>query len=101
MQRNHPSIKKNSIEGIFDEQKTWQDDESVIAKVFEDFYLKLFTSTSPIDFSEILDVVQTKVTPEMNGRLVKEFLPQEVHRALKQMYPLKAPGPNNMPPLFY
>ena len=37
----------------------------------------------------------------MNGCLVKEFLPQEVHRALKQIFPLKALGPDGMPPLFY
>ena len=50
-------FQKNSIDGIFDEQKNWQDDESAVAKVFGDYYSKLFTSTSPTDFSEILDVV--------------------------------------------
>ena len=37
----------------------------------------------------------------MNGHLVKEFLPQEVHRALKQIFPLKTPSLDGMPPLFY
>ena len=37
----------------------------------------------------------------MNGHLVKEFLPQEVRRALKQMFLLKAPGQYGMSPLFY
>ena len=30
-----------------------------------------------------------------------DFCGEEVWMALKQMYPLKAPGPNGMPPLFY
>ena len=92
-------FQKNSIVGIFDEQENWEDDELAVAKVFEDYYSKFFTSTSPTDFSEILDAVQTKVTPEMNGRLVKEFLPQEVHCVLKQMFPLKALGLDGMLPL--
>ena len=37
----------------------------------------------------------------MNGLLVKEFLPQEVYCALKQMYPLKASSLDGMPPLLY
>ena len=50
-------FQKNSIEGIFDEQKNWKDDESAIAKVLGDYYSKLFTSISPTNFSEILDGV--------------------------------------------
>ena len=33
--------------------------------------------------------------------LSQEFSEQEVATALKQMAPLKAPGPNGIPPLFY
>ena len=41
------------------------------------------------------------VTDEMNVDLVKEFIELEVKEALNQMAPLKAPGPDGMPPLFY
>lgn len=37
----------------------------------------------------------------MNSSLLREFLPSEVSRALKQMYPLKAPSLDGMPPLFF
>ena len=41
------------------------------------------------------------VTDEMNAELVKEFTALEVKEALNQMAPLKAPGSDGMPPLFY
>lgn len=50
---------------------------------------------------ELLDVVHTKVTVRRNATLIKEFHAGEVEKALKQMHPLTAPGPNGMPPLFY
>ena len=37
----------------------------------------------------------------MNEQLIKEFQPSEVFQALKQIYHLKGPGPDGMPPLFY
>ena len=37
----------------------------------------------------------------MNISLTKEFTRQEVDLALKDMAPLKAPGPDGMPPLFF
>ena len=48
-----------------------------------------------------MEVVQSKVLESMNARLTRDFQAEEVHRALKQMYPLKAPGPNGMPHLFF
>ena len=49
----------------------------------------------------MLQALQPKVTMEMNRMLGKVFTEDEVRRAMKQMYPLKAPGPDGMPPLFY
>jgi hypothetical protein len=37
------------------------------------------------------------VTEEMNNQLIKEFIAEEVDVALKQMAPLKAPGPDGLP----
>ncbi|KAL0013801.1 hypothetical protein SO802_000870 [Lithocarpus litseifolius] len=37
----------------------------------------------------------------MNAELVKPYIMEEIDVAINQMAPLKAPGPNGMPPLFY
>ena len=37
----------------------------------------------------------------MNATLIAPFREDEVKEALKQMAPLKTPGPDGMPPLFY
>ena len=43
-----------------------------------DYYLELFSSSSPTDFTEILEAVQPKVTLKMNSWLIKEFHSGEV-----------------------
>lgn len=49
----------------------------------------------------MMEAVQPKVSEAMNSRLIGEFQAEEVYGALKQMYHLKAPGPDGMPPLFF
>ncbi|XP_073353887.1 uncharacterized protein [Aegilops tauschii subsp. strangulata] len=73
-------------------------DGSVCAHEGEDkqeihaFYQALYTSQGVFDTSELLAHVPVKVTPEMNEMLTKPFEAQEVHDALFQMAPSKAPG---------
>ena len=50
---------------------------------------------------ELLDAIHTRVTARMNVVLLQEFRAPEVEEALKQMHPLKALGPDDMPRLFY
>ena len=38
---------------------------------------------------------------EMNNMLLEEFTPEEVKKALFQMNPTKAPGPDGMNTLFF
>ena len=89
------------IEGISDEAGVWKDDESVVEMIFKDYYLELFVSSNPNEFTDLLEAVQPKVTESMNSSLLREFQSSEVYRALKQMYPLKALGPNGMPLYFF
>ena len=92
---------KNHIEGIFYGNEVWHEEEAKIVEIFVDYYTGLFSSSSPMDFEEILHAIKPKVSREMNVVLSREFHEDEVRKALKKMYPLKAPGPDGMPPLFY
>ena len=87
--------------GIRDEQDTWRVQSKEINKVLTDYYKALFTSTRKDDSTQVLACVPSVITDEMNDSLCCEFGESEVYEALKQMAPLKAPGPDGKPPLFY
>ena len=71
--------------------------EGIILK----YYSNLFQSSQPTEFAELIEAVVPKVSQEMNSSLTSELQGVEVFKALKQMYPLKSPGPDGMPPLFF
>ena len=84
-----------------DANDVWQEDDARMEEIVVEYYNDLFSSTNPIDFTELLNAVQQKVSLAMNEELTRDFTGVEVRAALKQMYPFKAPGPDGMPPLFY
>ena len=71
----------------------------IVEGIIVDYYSTLFSSSNPMDFRELIDAVEPKVTNAMNQMLLRDFQEFEVKTALKQMYPRKAPGPHGMPPL--
>ncbi|KAK9989615.1 hypothetical protein SO802_029854 [Lithocarpus litseifolius] len=93
--------RRNKISGIFDLNGVWVSQPDLIASSFTDYYQALFTSSNPILEEATLTSVPKLITVEMNAMLSQEFMDWEVQTALKQMAPLKAPGPDGMPPLFY
>ena len=66
-----------------------------------EFYANLFTSSNPCHLERILEGVQPMVTEDMRTGLAKPFTVEEVECAFKDMAPLKAPGSDGMPSLFY
>ena len=66
-----------------------------------DFCANLFTTSNPQNLDSIMEGVQKVVTEEMNSKLTAIYTMEKVELAIKEMAPLKAPGPNDMPPLFY
>lgn len=84
-----------------DANDVWKDDDSNMEEIVVDYYNNLFTSSQPKDFTELLNVVQLKVSMAMNEELTQSFTRAEVRLALKQMYPLKAPGAGWNAPMFF
>ncbi|KAL4627161.1 hypothetical protein ACB092_05G147900 [Castanea dentata] len=76
---------RNMISKIMDPNGAWQDDEVRIGMVS----------------NEMLDALKAKVTDRMNSMLIQDFQAHEVEKALNKMHPMKAPGPDGMPPFFY
>ena len=65
------------------------------------YFKSLFTASEGIVSIGAFDYVPIVIDEEMNGSLSREFEASEVAIALQQMAPLKAPGLDGMPLLFY
>ena len=89
------------IEGIRDEEGRWRNQSNDISSVLVNYFKNLFTLTEHIMPQDVLSCVLAIIDDEMNAALSKEVDEKEVEEALHQMAPLKALGPDGMPPLFY
>ena len=56
---------------------------------------------NPTNLENTTQYLITIINEEMNAKLVADFEASEVHDAIKQMAPLKAPDLDGMPPIFY
>lgn len=79
--------KRNRIHGLRNKNNEWCTSDHQIAEIVVNFYEYLFTSSQPSAMHAILEVIETKV--------------MEVELVLKHMEPLKAPGLDCMPPIFF
>ena len=89
------------MEGIRDEEGVSRTSQEKMGEVMVNYYKTLFTSTEGVVSTSMLECVPIVIDEEMNASLCREFEAGEVATALQQMAPLKAPGPDGMPPLFY
>ena len=94
-------FRKNLIREIRDRNGAWLTKQEEIGHMMESYYKEIF-STSNLNIEvDSLEKIPCMVTDEMNVDLMKEFTELEVKEALNQMAPLKVPGPDGMPSLFY
>ena len=93
--------RRNTINSIRDENGNWHESIDGIAEVAVSYFKNLYSTSYPTCILEVLDTIPTKVTEDMNQRLIQEFTREEVEAALKQMHPTKAPDPDGMSVIFF
>ena len=87
--------------GINDPHGVWKVEPNDIRGVLINFYQELFTTTNPTLHQDVLNQIPQVISDDMNQDLMCKFEEWEVVQALKQMAPMKAPGPDGMPLLFF
>jgi hypothetical protein len=65
------------------------------------YFSSMFTPMTGNTNTDMLHMIQPRVTQQMNESLCAEFTVQEVKQALDSIGDLKAPGADGMPALFY
>ena len=93
--------RKNLIRKLKDPNGRVMDTNEDIADCLVHYYQHLLQSHNQQFCSVATNSIQKVITEDMNSMLSSEFTLLEVKQAINQMAPLKAPGPNGMPPLFY
>ena len=91
----------NYITKLYDSTGRWCTRQSQVNDTILGFYRDLFTSANSENLADVLEVIPQVVTESMNASLTRAFTIEEVEAAVKEMAPLKAPGPDDIPPLFY
>ena len=92
---------RNRIVGLHDEDGHWITEEKGVEKVAVDYFVGLFSTTSPTEFDDFLDEITPSITHQTNQRLLRMATEEEVRQALFMMHPEKAPGPDGMTALFF
>jgi hypothetical protein len=92
---------KNKINRIRDTSGNWTDDPENIKEIANSFFKDLYSRDAHICPDEIIDLVHSPITEEVNASLCAEFSDEEIGDALFQIGPLKAPGPDGMPGRFF
>jgi hypothetical protein len=95
--------KRNSIIGLFDGNGVWREGELGVEEVITDYFNEIFSSSSlsPESIESALTGVDAVVSPEMNTELLRPFDEDDVKTTLFSMSPIKAPGRDGFPALFY
>lgn len=89
--------RRNRVKFLVDESGTRFDKNDEMGGLVDAFFQQLFTRDNTLDQAPLVQLVQPKVTHDMNLKLCAEFSEKEISDSLFQIGPLKAPGSDGFP----
>ena len=93
--------RRNRIEGLCDKEGIWRENKEEVEGIILDYFKEIYSTSFPEEFGSSLEVIDRRVSDDMNDALLKEFQVEEVRRFLKQMHPTKSLGPDGMSSIFF
>jgi hypothetical protein len=93
--------RKNKVKKLKDSQGEWQEEPAVMERMTNSFFKELFTRDLSLNANDVSQLIENKVTEQMNNALTRDFNDEEISNALFQIGPLKAPGPDGFPARFF
>jgi hypothetical protein len=93
--------KKDKITRLWTDDGRLTKNKKEMGDMARDFFQQLYTQDPAICPQDLLQLIESHITDEMNERLCKDFSGEEISDALFQIRPLKAPGPDGFPAHFF
>jgi ribonuclease HI len=93
--------KVNHIKKLKDSHGVWWHGEENVERLLIDHFSEILSTSDPENIDSICNVVRGKLNSDHIESCSAQFTEEEIKEVIQQMHPLKAPGPDGLPALFF
>lgn len=92
---------RNHIVWLQNSEGRWITSRTMLGNYLVEFYQALYSSSAPVSPEDFDGLIQPCISEEENASLCATPSSSKFFAALRKMNPYRAPGPNDMTPLFF